>query len=97
MIVHQWLKQAILLLFRLRAMETVEVSPFEFADKRTLKKRMGCRPGCGWCRGASARWGSFLGNGDSSCCRASATSAPGWGAGTMVDAWATVGLVRPDR
>src|ERR1700676_3725878 len=36
-IVHQWLKQAILLLFRLRSMETVEVGPFEFADKLPLK------------------------------------------------------------
>ena len=37
-VVHQWLKQAILLLFRLRAMETMEVGPFEFADKLPLKR-----------------------------------------------------------
>jgi 2,3,4,5-tetrahydropyridine-2-carboxylate N-succinyltransferase len=37
-VVHQWLKQAILLLFRLRSMETMEVGPFEFADKLPLKR-----------------------------------------------------------
>src|ERR1700676_5086558 len=36
-IVHEWLKQAILLLFKLSAMETVEVGPFEYADKLPLK------------------------------------------------------------
>ena len=68
-IVHQWLKQAILLLFRLRAMETVEVGPFEFADRLPLKKDMP-RPGCGWCRAprpAGVRsWAT-----ESSACRAS--------------------------
>ena len=28
-VVHQWLKQAILLMFRLSSMETVELGPFE--------------------------------------------------------------------
>ena len=46
-VVHEWLKQAILLFFRLRAMETIEVGPFEFADKLPLK-RLRRRPGCGW-------------------------------------------------
>ena len=32
-----WLKRAILLLFRLRAIATVEVGAFEFADKLPLK------------------------------------------------------------
>src|SRR3990172_666491 len=36
-VVHQWLKQAILLLFRLSKMETIEVGPFEYADKIPLK------------------------------------------------------------
>ena len=36
-VVHEWLKKAILLLFRLRSMETIEVGPFEFADKLPLK------------------------------------------------------------
>ena len=37
-VVHQWLKQAILLLFRLSAMETIELGPFEYADKLPLKQ-----------------------------------------------------------
>src|SRR6185436_4578009 len=36
-VVHQWLKQAILLLFRLAEMETIELGPFEYADKIPLK------------------------------------------------------------
>src|ERR1017187_3345049 len=36
-VVHQWLKQAILLLFRLSDMETTELGPFEYADKIPLK------------------------------------------------------------
>ena len=36
-VVHQWLKQAVLLLFRLRSMETIEVGPYEFHDKIPLK------------------------------------------------------------
>ena len=46
-VVHQWLKHAILLLFRLRSMETIEVGPFEFADKLPLKHdyASGRRPG----------------------------------------------------
>ena len=46
-VVHQWLKQAILLLFRLSKMETIELGPFEYADKIPLKHR----------------WGSYLGPG----------------------------------
>ncbi|MGH9177824.1 MAG: 2,3,4,5-tetrahydropyridine-2,6-dicarboxylate N-succinyltransferase [Acidimicrobiales bacterium] len=87
--VHIWLKQAILLLFKLSAMETIELGPFEYADKIPLKK--------GWeaagvrvVPGASARWGSFLERG--------VVMMPSYvnigarvGAGTMVDTWATVG------
>ncbi|MDQ3897621.1 MAG: 2,3,4,5-tetrahydropyridine-2,6-dicarboxylate N-succinyltransferase, partial [Actinomycetota bacterium] len=58
-VVHSWLKQAILLLFRLSAIETMELGPFEFADRIPLKR--------GWAEagvrvvpGASARWGSFI-------------------------------------
>ena len=36
-VVHEWCKQAILLLFRLSKMETIEVGPFEYADKIPLK------------------------------------------------------------
>src|SRR5688500_8406696 len=35
---HAWTKQAILLYFAIRGMETLEVGPFEFHDKIPLKK-----------------------------------------------------------
>jgi 2,3,4,5-tetrahydropyridine-2-carboxylate N-succinyltransferase len=88
-IVHQWLKQAILLLFRLRAMETMEVGPFEFADKLPLKRDY-ARSGVRVVPGASARWGSYLGNGVI-CMPSYVNIGARVGAGTMVDTWATVG------
>ncbi|HZR14662.1 MAG TPA: 2,3,4,5-tetrahydropyridine-2,6-dicarboxylate N-succinyltransferase [Acidimicrobiia bacterium] len=88
-VVHEWLKQAILLLFRLEAMETIELAPFEYRDKIPLKhdyEKAGVRV----VPGASARWGSFLAPG--------VVMMPSYvnigayvGAGTMVDTWATVG------
>ncbi|HET7489060.1 MAG TPA: 2,3,4,5-tetrahydropyridine-2,6-dicarboxylate N-succinyltransferase [Acidimicrobiales bacterium] len=87
--VNIWLKQAILLLFRLSAMETVEVGPFEYADRIPLKHGYEAA-GVRVVPGASARWGSFLERG--------VVMMPSYvnigarvGAGTMVDTWATVG------
>ncbi len=87
--VHVWLKQAILLLFRLSAMETVELGPFEFADRIPLKHGFAAS-GVRVVPGASARWGSFLERG--------VVMMPSYvnigarvGANTMVDTWATVG------
>jgi len=88
-VVHQWLKQAILLLFRLSAIETVELGPFEYADKIPLKR--GYRAaGVRVVPGASARWGAHLEPG--------VVMMPSYvnigarvGANTMVDTWATVG------
>ncbi|MFO0681363.1 MAG: 2,3,4,5-tetrahydropyridine-2,6-dicarboxylate N-succinyltransferase [Sandaracinus sp.] len=87
--VHGWVKEAILLYFALREMQTFEVGPFEFRDKIPLKKdleKAGVRvvpPGV-------ARYGSFLAPG--------VILMPGYvnlgahvGRGTMVDTWATVG------
>ena len=88
-VVHQWLKQAILLLFRLRSMETTEVGPFEFADKLPLKRHY-ASSGVRVVPGASARWGSFLGNGVI-CMPSYVNIGARVGAGTMVDTWATVG------
>jgi 2,3,4,5-tetrahydropyridine-2-carboxylate N-succinyltransferase len=88
-VVHQWLKQAILLLFRLKAMETIEVGPFEFADKLPLKKDYAAS-GVRVVPGASARWGSFLGNGVI-CMPSYVNIGARVGAGSMVDTWATVG------
>ena len=88
-VVNEWLKQAILLLFRLRTIETIKVGPFEYADKLPLKtgfKEAGVRV----VPGASARWGSFLAPG--------AVMMPSYvnigarvGERSMVDTWATVG------
>ena len=87
--VNIWLKQAILLLFKLSAMETMEVGPFEYADKIPLKHGFAAS-GVRVVPGASARWGSFLEPG--------VTLMPSYvnigarvGAGTLVDTWATVG------
>jgi 2,3,4,5-tetrahydropyridine-2-carboxylate N-succinyltransferase len=88
-IVHEWLKQAILLLFRVSSMETIEVGPFEYHDKLPLKRGF-AEAGVRVVPGASARWGSFLEPG--------VIMMPSYvnigarvGAGTMVDTWATVG------
>ncbi|HAM02927.1 MAG TPA: 2,3,4,5-tetrahydropyridine-2,6-dicarboxylate N-succinyltransferase [Acidimicrobiaceae bacterium] len=88
-VVHQWLKYAILLLFRLRAMETQELGPFEYHDKLPLKRGFSAA-GVRVLPGASARWGSFLDRG--------VVLMPSYvnigarvGAETMVDTWATVG------
>jgi 2,3,4,5-tetrahydropyridine-2-carboxylate N-succinyltransferase len=88
-VVHEWLKKAILLLFRLRAMSTIEVGPFEFADKLPLKTNYQ-ESGVRVVPGGSARWGSYLAPG--------VVLMPSYvnigarvGENTMVDTWATVG------
>lgn len=88
-VVHEWLKKAILLLFRLREVETTEVGPFEFVDKLPLKHDF-ARAQVRVVPGASARWGSYLAPG--------VVLMPSYvnigarvGEETMVDTWATVG------
>ena len=88
-VVNEWLKYAVLLLFRLSQMETMELGPFEYVDKIPLKHdyagaKVRVVPG------ASARWGSYLAPG--------VVMMPSYvnigahvGADTMVDTWATVG------
>jgi len=86
---HAWIKQAILLFFRVAKMETIEMGPFEFHDKVPLKRNLAEQnirvvpPG-------TARFGSFL---EPGC-----VLMPGYvnvgayvGANSMVDTWATVG------
>jgi 2,3,4,5-tetrahydropyridine-2-carboxylate N-succinyltransferase len=88
-VVNSWLKQAILLYFRLREMTTFEVGPFEFHDKIPLKRNLAAQqvrvvpPG-------TVRYGAF--------CEPGVIVMPGYvnigarvGAGSMVDTWATVG------
>jgi 2,3,4,5-tetrahydropyridine-2-carboxylate N-succinyltransferase len=88
-VVNEWLRRAILLLFRLSRMETAEVGPFEHHDKIPLKTGY-AEAGVRVVPGASARFGAFLEPG--------VILMPSFvnigarvGAGTMVDTWATVG------
>jgi 2,3,4,5-tetrahydropyridine-2-carboxylate N-succinyltransferase len=88
-VVHEWLKHAILLLFRIRSMETLSVGPFEYADKIPLKRGFEAS-GVRVVPGGSARWGSYLAPG--------VVLMPSYvnigahvGERTMVDTWATVG------
>ena len=88
-VVHEWLKKAILLLFSVRGMETIEHGPFEFADKLPLKHDFAAA-GVRVVPGASARWGSFLDRGV--ILMPSYVNIGGRvGADSMVDTWATVG------
>lgn len=88
-VVHDWVRQAILLLFRLRGLERLEVGPFEYLDKLELKhdyERRGVRV----VPGASARRGSYLSPGV--ILMPSYVNIGAWvGANSMVDTWATVG------
>lgn len=88
-VVHQWLKQAILLLFKQSRMAVTEVGPFTFVDKIPLKSDYQQR-GVRVVPGASARWGSYQAPG--------VVMMPSYinigayvGEDTMVDTWATVG------
>jgi 2,3,4,5-tetrahydropyridine-2,6-dicarboxylate N-succinyltransferase len=87
--VHAWVQRAILLYFRLRQMETLQVGPFEYHDKIPLKHdyaSLGVRV----VPPAVARYGAYLERG--------VILMPSYvnigahvGSGTMVDTWATVG------
>ena len=88
-VTHAWIKQAILLFFAIRKMETIEVGPFEFHDKIPLKKNL-AEAGVRVVPPGVVRYGAFVERG--------AIVMPGYvnigarvGAGTMVDTWATVG------
>lgn len=86
---HSWVKQAIMMYFRVMEMREIEVGPFVYRDKIPLKtnfKELGVRV----VPPAVARYGSFLGNG--AVMMPSYVNIGAWvGAGTMVDTWATVG------
>ncbi len=87
--VNEWVKQAILMYFGIRQMETFSLPPFEFHDKMKLKsnyKELGVRA----VPHAVARYGAFLAR--------NVIMMPSYvnigayvGEGTMVDTWATVG------
>ena len=88
-VVHEWVKQAILLLFRLHGLKRMDVGPFEYLDKLELKsdyERRGVRV----VPGASARRGSYLSPGV--ILMPSYVNIGAWvGRDSMVDTWATVG------
>jgi len=87
--VNEWVKKAVLLYFPIQSMKTIEVGPFEFHDKITLKRnyeQLGVRV----VPHAVARYGAFLNRG--------VVMMPSYvnigayvDSGTMVDTWATVG------
>ena len=86
---HVWLKQAILLYFALRPLETMEAGGLEFFDKVPPKRDLAAA-GIRVVPPGVARYGSFLAPG--------CILMPGYvnigayvGAGTMIDTWATVG------
>jgi len=88
-IVHDWIKKAILMYFRVAGMETHTIGPYEFYDKIPLKKNLE-EKGVRLVPPGHVRYGSFLERG--------CVVMPGYvnigayvGAGTMVDTWATVG------
>jgi 2,3,4,5-tetrahydropyridine-2-carboxylate N-succinyltransferase len=87
--VNEWVKKAVLLYFPIQQMQTIEVGPFEFHDKISLKRnyeQLGVRV----VPHAVARYGAFLARG--------VVMMPSYvnigayvDSGTMVDTWATVG------
>jgi 2,3,4,5-tetrahydropyridine-2,6-dicarboxylate N-succinyltransferase len=87
--VNEWLKKAILLYFRLRKVEPMEVGGLQFLDKIPVKRDYAER-GVRVVPPGVARYGSFLSEG--------VVLMPGYvnigawvGPRTMVDTWATVG------
>jgi 2,3,4,5-tetrahydropyridine-2-carboxylate N-succinyltransferase len=88
-IVNEWVKKAILLYFRLRETETIEVGPFEYRDKIPLKHDLE-RARVRVVPPAVARYGSFLAE-DVIMMPSYVNIGARVGAGTMVDTWATVG------
>jgi len=88
-VANEWVKKAILVYFRLRVNEPVELGPYTYFDKVPLKRvtpEMGVRV----VPPAVARYGSYVAPG--AVLMPSYTNIGAWvGAGTMVDTWATVG------
>jgi 2,3,4,5-tetrahydropyridine-2-carboxylate N-succinyltransferase len=87
--VNLWAKQAVLLYFRIRGLETVDVGPFEYHDKLPLKRGF-ADDGVRVVPPATVRYGAHVERG--------AVLMPSYvnigayvGAGSMVDTWATVG------
>ena len=87
--VHEWIKEAVLLYFRISQMQTIPHGPFEYFDKIPLKQNYE-EKGVRVVPPATVRKGAFVDKG--------AFLMPSYvnigayvGSGTMVDTWATVG------
>jgi len=88
-VVNEWLKRAVLLSFRQRGMETIEVGPYEYHDKVPLKTGY-AEAGVRVVPPAVVRHGAFVESG--AVLMPSYVNIGAWvGSGTMVDTWATVG------
>ncbi len=86
-VVHEWVKHAILLSFKVLEMAPSEAGPFRYQDRMPLKTRL---EGVRVVPGAIARWGSYLAPG--TILMPSFINIGGYvDEGTMVDTWATVG------
>jgi 2,3,4,5-tetrahydropyridine-2-carboxylate N-succinyltransferase len=88
-IVHEWVKRAILLYFRLARLETWHAGPLEFHDKIPVKSGL-AEAGVRVVPPGTVRYGAF--------CEPGVVVMPGYvnigarvGAGTLVDTWVTVG------
>lgn len=88
-VVHAWVKQAVLLFFKVRGLESTEVGPFEYHDRLPLKHGFE-EAGVRVVPPATVRYGAFLEPG--------VVLMPSYvnigarvGSGSMVDTWATVG------
>ena len=88
-VVNEWAKEAILLYFRLRKMETFEIGPYEYHDKIPLKRGL-AEQGIRVVPPGTIRYGAH--------CEPGVVVMPGYvnigayvGSGSMVDTWATVG------
>ena len=88
-VVNDWVKEAILLYFRLAELETTQAGPFQYHDKIPTKQNL-ADAGIRVVPPGTVRYGAF--------CEPGVVVMPGYvnigawvGAGTMVDTWATVG------
>ena len=88
-VIHEWVRQAILLYFRVAEMAVHEMGPYAFHDKIPLKTSL-AEQGVRLVPPGFIRYGAHV--------EAGAVVMPGYvnigarvGAGTMVDTWATVG------
>lgn len=88
-VVNEWAKKAILVYFRLRTNEPIEIGPYTYFDKvplKTITPDLGVRV----VPPAVARYGSHLEAG--AVIMPSYVNIGAWvGSGSMVDTWATVG------